>query len=240
MKTEWIMPVAGMGSMLLTLLIFGGCWVELRRRRLAARPNGGEWINALGFGLLPAMAIAKVYGQYTEAGSTGVPVMEPMKAVPWFTEAGRFFPGRIEMVLFLAAFIGICLWLMFRKGEFPPNGDMLGVSLTLWAGIRTATESLREISQMDVGEWRILYLAVLAVTAAWLILWTARRRKRIKNTSQTIIYWLVTLVTTAGIWCLVSGMLTTGSEIGNLAAVTGCSIARAGVLLAAGGDSRKG
>ncbi len=239
MKTEWILPAAGVGSMLLTLLVFGGCWIGMRRRRLKVPPGIGEWINGLGFGILPAMAVAKVYGQYTESGSTGTEIIQPLKPVLWITENGRFFPGRIEILFFLAAFTGICLWLIFRKSEFPPNGDMAGVSLTLWAGIRTVTETLREVSQMDVGEWRIVYLAIFAVTSLWLILWTFRRQKTIKNTSQTVIYWLVTIVTTAAVWVLVSGTLTTGSSIGNLAAVTGCSIARTAALLAAGGDSRK-
>ena len=240
MKTEWILPAAGMGSMLLTLLVFGGCWTGMRRRRLKLPPSIGEWINGLGFAILPALAVAKVYGQYTESGSTGTEIMEPLKPVPWITENGRFFPGRIEVILFLAAFTGICLWLIFRKNEFPSNGDMAGVSLTLWAGIRTVTESLREVSQMDVGEWRILYLAAFAVTVLCLIIWTRRRQKRINNTSQTVIYWLVTLVTTAAVWVLVSGTLTTGSGIGNLAVIAGCGIARTAALLAAGGDSRKG
>ena len=139
----------------------------------------------------------------------------------------------------LAVFLIMCLWMMIRKNDLPPNGDLLGVSMTLWAGIRTATESLRTESQLSFGDWRAVYLAALASVLIWMIVWTSRRRKRIKNTSQIILYWLVMLLCTAALWATVSGTVSTGSGIGDLAVSAGCGTFLAAAVLTAGGESRK-
>lgn len=240
MRTEWILPCAGLGSGLAVLLVFAGCWLALRRRRLRIRWSAGEWMNALGFALLPALAVFKAFEPYMGIGSVGKAVFDPLPLLPWATENGAFMPGRIELVLFLLAFLTVCLWLMIRRNDLGSRGDLLGVSMTLWAGIRTVTEGFRTDSQLSFGEWRAVYLLAFAAALLWMILWTGRRQKRIKNTSQTVIYWLVWILCTGALWTTISGTLSVGSEIGDLAVVVGCSAARTGVALAAGADSRKG
>ena len=236
MRTEWILPAVGMGSGILLLLLFGGFWAGLRRRRLHLK-GAGEWMNALGFGLLPALAVYKAFEPYTPVGSAGREVFDPLPEADWVTANGRFVPGRIEMILLLAAFIGLCLWMMIRKRDLGSHGDVMGISLTLWAGIRTVTEGFRAESQLDLGSWRVIYLACLAASLLWMMLWTGKRQKRIKNTSQTVLYWFVWVICCAALWTTISGTLSVGSEIGDLAVVTGCAAARAAASLATGAES---
>ena len=239
MSTEWIIPAAGAGAGLLMLILFAWGWLGLRRRRLRRRAGTGDWGNAIGFGMLPSLMTAKAFEAHL-AGSAGKALFRPVPEIPWLTENGLFAPDRIEMILFLAAFLGMCLWLIGRRNDFPPTGDLAGIAMTLWAAIRSVTEWLRAESRLSLAGWRVVYLLSMAVTLIWLALWTLQRQKRIKNTSQTVLYWLVTVIGSIGLWVIISGTLSTGSEIGDLAALAGCSAARAAAVLAAGAESRRG
>lgn len=221
------------------LILFTWGWLGLRKRRLRRRAGAGEWGNAIGFGLLPCAMTLKAFEAHME-GNAGRTLFRPVSEIPWLTENGLFVPDRIELGLFLAAFLGICLWLMGRRKDFPPTGDLAGVAMTLWAAIRSVTEWLRAESRLSLAGWRVVYLVSLAVTLIWLALWTLQRQKRIKNTSQTVLYWLVTVMGSVGLWVIISGTLSTGSEIGDLAALAGCSAGRAAAVLAAGAECRRG
>ena len=83
MRTEWILPCAGLGSGLAVLLVFAGCWLALRKRRLRIRWSAGEWMNALGFALLPALAVFKAFEPYMGIGSVGKAVFDPLPLLPW-------------------------------------------------------------------------------------------------------------------------------------------------------------
>ena len=238
MKTEWILPCAGAGAGIALLLIFTGCWLGLRKKRLHLKPGIGEWMNALGYALLPAVAIYKAFEPYTDIGNKGTAVFDPLPEIPWITENGRFVPGRIEMLL-LCAFAGICAWLMIRKRDLGPHGDLLGIAMTLWCGVRTVTESFRAESQVNLGDWRVIYLMGLAASLLWMVIWTGKRQKRIKNTSQTVLYWFVWVICSAALWTTISGTLSVGSQIGDLAVIVGCAAARAAVTLATGAESWK-
>ncbi len=168
---------AGAGLALLVLLTFANGWIGERGRRGEQRfPQ--TIVQGLGFGLLPALSVWKAFEQMTARGA-GAVVEDRMPAIPWLTEAGLYQPCRVEMVLLLLAFAGEILWLVLRKEEVPENGDLLPLSMSLWATVRLITERFRAGEACGIRPMEYVSAGVLVLCLA---LWVTRAFRQHKNT----------------------------------------------------------
>ena len=224
--------IASAGTALLALLLFAGIRMADRRKRSGKTLSGGEWINALGFGLLPAAAVWKAFERQTAAG-TGTAVTEPLPGIPWLTENGLFSPCSIEMTAALLCFAGVILWLAIRKEELPGNGDLLLVPACLWAGVRIVSESFRPEPQPVI---RYAYCVVILLC---LLIWTVRRTRIRPGAARTVGDWIAVPVCIAMIAATSEGFLSVGSPIGDLAVIAGCAVLSVLLALIAGSDCRK-
>ena len=144
--------VCGIGAALslLTLLAFANIWIGWKRKGSSEEGEKAfSLLDGLGFGLLPSIAVWKCFEHFTRLGQ-GNALTEDFPALPWVTEKGLFQPARLEALMALALFAALIVWLMARKKELPAMGDLAGVSLTLWGGVRLVTEGVR-ISQPGIG-----------------------------------------------------------------------------------------
>ncbi len=174
----------GAGAALLVTLAFADGWIGERKRR-GGSAFPGTLLNGLGFGVLPGAAVWKIFEQITFLRA-GKPLEEGMPTLPFVTENGLYQPSRLEMILALAAFAGVLIWLALRKRELPENGDLTGVSLTLWAAVRMLTEGFRAPEAALFGVRLLaLYLAA-GILALCLLFWTRRALRTKENTGYAL------------------------------------------------------
>ncbi len=174
----------GAGAALLTALAFADGWIGERKRRGGDR-RPGTLLNGIGFGLLPGAAVWKIFEQNTYLNA-GEAVGKGIPALPFVTENGLYQPASLEMILALAAFAGLVIWLALRKTEPEENGDLLGVSLTLWGTVRLITEGFRAPEAARLGtELLPVYLSA-AVMLLYLLIWTRRALRKKENTGYAL------------------------------------------------------
>lgn len=220
----------GIITAVLVLILFTLLRKAMNKKSAAKARALVSWLDEIGFALLPAAAVWKIYA-VTGAGA-GREIIEPLPLIPGLTENGRFIPENIEAAAALICFGGICIWLMIRKDGPEGTGDLLIVSLCLWSGIRIVTESFREPPN---NVFRYVYCAVIF---ACLIYWSLRRSQDTAMQRRMIFDWVAAGICTAMIVLTASGTLSVGSPIGDLAVVFGCSVLLMTVTLLCGGDQR--
>ncbi len=174
----------GAGAACLTALSFANGWIGERKRRGGAR-FPGTLMNGIGFGLLPAAAVWKIFEQHTFLKIGRVPG-EGILTVPWVTENGLYQPARLEMILALTAFAGIVIWLAVRRREPEENGDLLLISLTLWGTIRMITEGFRAPEAALCGTQLLPVYLSAAVMFLCLVFWTRRALRIKENTGYAL------------------------------------------------------
>jgi len=204
-RSGFRLSVTGIGAGLSCLTLLG---FAALRRKAGGGKGAGDALNGLGFGLLPAAAVWKIFEQRTRTGQ-GREIPEGLPRLPWISEGGAAQPCRIELILALLLFAAILLWLMLRKGETLPAGDLGGVSLACWAAARMLTENLRlrQIAALP-EDFRIAGWAAAAAMALILILWTGRAFRQQKNTGYAFACLPVFGLSVAGIVLIQNGILT--------------------------------
>ena len=223
--------MAGIAAALLILILFTLLRKAIVKQASSETKTLMKWLDGIGFGLLPSIAVWKIFESvYDGAGRA---VIEPLPRIPWLTENGRFLPCNIETAAALLCFAGLCLWLMFRKNELAGKGDLLIVSLCLWAGIRVITESFREAPDNVL---RYVYCAVILICLA---VWTVRQQKSPHAKQRAAGSWLAAVLCTAMIVLTASGTQSVGSAIGDLAVITGCAVLIVLLTLLSGSDGRE-
>ena len=104
---------AGIISALLILILFLLLRMVMNKKTAAGTRTLTKWLDAAGFGLLPAAAAWKIFdAAYAGAGRA---LIEPLPEIPWMTQNGRFLPCSIEAAAALLCFAGLCIWMMIRK-----------------------------------------------------------------------------------------------------------------------------
>lgn len=213
------------------LLLFMTLWLIGRKKRTGKSIFAGQVMNGIGFGLLPALAVLKAF---QEAGTgTGSKVLEPLPCIQWLSVNGYYMPGRIETSAAAVMFLLVCLWLILRKKELPDNGDLMIISVCIWAAIRLVTEDFRK-EPMDI--FRFTSCGTILACA---ILWSVRRARYSRMTARTIID------LTAVCACIAINLLTSlhilsaGSGIADYAVKTGSAALLLFLTLMIGGDLRR-
>ena len=140
---------------------------------------------------------------------------------------------RIEAAAALFLFLLLCLWLIFRKEEFPDNGDLLMIAVCLWSVIRLGTEDFRREPHL------LFHCTSSAIVILCLVIWTVRRIRICRMPLRTIAD--LTAVTA----CVAVNILTTvhvlsaGSDIADFAVKMGSALLAMILTLIAGSDVRK-
>ncbi len=224
----------------LVFFLFLLLWIRETRKISKGKPGVGTMFNAAGFGLLPGLAVWKIFEPYygLDVLSGGKKLFDPFGPAPCLTWDGRFLPERIELAALMIAFIAIVIWLIARRDFLPGNGDLFLTVICLWSAIRAVTETLRN-NPLRIGEISVFIVTSAAAEIAVMAVWTVRREKKHSGPVLTALECLAVLGC-----CTVSilqdaEILTTGSEIGNLAIAAGCSVLAAAIILSAGKDSRE-
>ena len=209
----------GIVTAVLVLILFILLRIAMNKKTAAETQKIMRWLDGIGFGLLPAAAVWKIFEErYSGAGRE---VFEPLPLIPGLTENGKFIPGSIEAAAALLCFAGICLWLIIRKEEMAGTGDLLIVSLCLWSGIRIV---------------RYVYCAAVLVCRG---IWTARQLHQTHAKQRIAGNWVAAILCTAMIVLTASGTLSVGSAIGDLAVILGCAVLMVLLTLLCGSDSRQ-
>ena len=169
------------GITVLTLLLMMVWWLLDRKKRTGRAFFAGQVMNGIGFGLLPALAVWKALEELGRS-HPGTEVPEPLPQTRWLCDGGRYVPVRIEMAAALVCFFLICFWLILRKEALPDNGDLLLISVCLWAGIRLVTEGFRAEPE------RIYRYASCSVILSAVILWAVRRSRIYHMPGRTAVW----------------------------------------------------
>ena len=215
----------------LVLVLFEAVWLFERKRKTRLPIFAGQVMNGIGFGLLPALAVLKGFQEMSTG--TGARLFEPIPAIRWVTENGYFRTGRIETAAAALCFLMLVVWLVIRKTDLPDNGDLLMITVSIWAAIRLVTENLRNEPQ-DVFRF-----ASCAVIIGCMVIWSVRRIKKY-NTPGRVTADLLTAGICAAVNLVTSmGILSAGSEIADFAVTTGSTMLLLMLTLISGGDLRK-
>ena len=233
------LTVTGIGAILalLTMVLFSGFRIPEARKRNGAELSTGDVLNAAGFGLLPGIAVWKVFERKTLLG-TGVARFEPIGEIPVIIANGRFAVSRVEMILAAACFAAIILWLCLRKDELPGNGDLLLTVVCVWGLTRAFTEGLREETLLRAGNVNLTQILLLLAADIPLAVWTVRLEAAQKNTAASVLEWIAVLSCEAVLVLNTADVLSAGSRIGDLAVNAGCVTLCMLLSLPAGKDSR--
>ena len=232
----FIRLTVGAASIILAFLVwvlFIWLWLADRKKRAGGKkPAAGDWLNALGFGLLPAIMIRKGFENISTTLS-GAKVSEPLPMIPWLTEDGCYIPCRIELMAAVICFGIVCLWLILRESDLPGNGDLLLTTLSIWAAVRIFMEGFRQ------EPWNILRYLCCGIMICCLAWWTVRRNRVCRGPGRTAADWMTVLICIAMLTVSAEGILTVGSPIGDMAVIAGCALLAETMTLIAGSDCRK-
>lgn len=213
------------------LLLFMSLWLAGKKKRTGGDVFAGQVMNGIGFGLLPALSVLKAF---QEAGTgKGSKVLDPLPCVRWLSVDGYYMPGRIETAAAAGLFILLCLWLIFRKSELPDNGDLIMITVCIWAAIRLVSEDFRR-DPMDIFRYAscgtILFCALT---------WSVRRSKMIRMPVRMFADLAAICICIAINLLTAKQILTMGSGIADFAVKTGSAVLMLLLTLLTGGDLRK-
>lgn len=230
--------VSGVGAALslLTVLMFANIRLGGRERTEGEGPNH-PLLDGLGFGLLPGITVWKLFEQGTRLGR-GVPLPEGIPAMAWITEGGVWMPSRLEAGLALGLFAAVVIWLMLRKKELPANGDLAGVSVTLWCAGRLVTEGTRALLPGIGGMPPVNGWLAAALMLLYLILWTARAVRASRHPGYAVSCGAVWTLSVAGIIMIRNEILTLNHPVAKIILVCAASALAMKAVLCMGRISR--
>ncbi len=215
----------------IVLFLFTALWLMGKKKRTGADIFAGQVMNGIGFGILPALAVLKAF---QEAGTgMGSKVLEPLPCVRWLSVAGCYMPGRIETVAAAAAFLLLCLWLIIRRTELPDNGDLIMISVGIWAAIRLVTEDFR-------AEPMFLFRCTSCVTILFCAtVWSVRRIRLVRVPARTVTELGAVCVCIAVNLVTAENVLTAGSAVADFFVKIGSAFLMLMLTLMIGGDLRR-
>lgn len=166
--------------------------------------HNGKFVNAVGFGLLPAFAVFRLFTEGTDFAFGRVSRTGWLRDTLLTAENAEgqcvYVVNRIEAIGLLLLFALLVLWLALRRERIPNNGDVLWVALTELGGFCLLTDILYEPEQVRIGEIPVLLAAGAFLILLALIVWTVVNAKKKKNTALMVACWVVYLVAMAAIY----------------------------------------
>lgn len=230
--------VTGFGAAVSFLIcaLFAGLW-KAKQKGGANESADSGWLNAIGFGVLPGIAVWKIFEQYTTL-SRGQTVIRPLPLIPFLTAEEAFCPSQIELLCAAAVFAGMVIWLMTIKKQPAGNGDLLQTIVCIWGMVRSTTELFRKEPLITIGKVNVAQILFMLAADVCLIFWTVRTDRMKKSTAAAVLEW-VTVISCQSIIILNRlGIIAPGSGIGDLALTAGCAALCLILMLLSGKDSR--
>lgn len=226
---------AGGALALLVILLFAALRVRDCRKR--GKPAGaGEWMNGIGFGVLPGAAVWKIFEQATTL-SHGKSLFEPLPALPYVTEGGCFQPSRIDMILAGAGFAVLLGCMIVRRKDYPGNGELLLRVLSVWTVVCALTENFRAEPLFRAGNVNLTQIIFLLMADICLAVRAARKIRAGKSTAFAVPEYTVALCCEIGMVLVTAGVLDVGSGIGNFAVIAGCAVLCIVIAVTAGRET---
>ena len=230
--------IFGAGCGLLTLLLLGFFFGAGRQKGNGRKGSPGLIVQSVGFGFLPGAAVFSAFITWHPAAQ-GIAVVKPFEAIPFFTENGLFLPARMEGAAAALCFLFLCGWLIGRKKEDLPEGDLLMISACLWAAIRIISELFRASSLLRFGTFSAVPGICCLVMILCLGIWSHRRNKRQQGRMLAIWDWVAVAFCAAVVMLTSWGVLSLGSGVADLAVIAGADLLMLTLILFAGADSRR-
>ena len=138
----------------------------------------------------------------------------------------------------MLCFTAVVSWLAFRKDEMPGNSDLLLTVLCVWGMLRAFTEVLRETTLLRAAGVNLTQVLMMLLADFSLTVWTIRLEAAQKNTAIAVLEWIAVLSAQAVMVLNTTGVLSAGSQIGDLVVNGGCMILCLLLILSAGKESR--
>ncbi len=230
---------AGAGGAVALLVILFFAALRVRDCRKRGKPVGlGEWMNGIGFGVLPGTAVWKIFEQATTL-SRGKSLFEPLPALPFVTEGGCFQPSRIEMILAGAGFAVLLACMIARRKDYPGNGELLLRVLSVWAVVCALTENFRAEPLFRAGNVNLTQIIFLLMADICLALRGARKIRAGKSTAFAVPEYIVALCCEVAMVLMTAGVLDVGSGIGNFAVSAGCAVLCIVITVTAGRETEE-
>ena len=212
-------------------LLFMTLWLIDRKKRTGKPIFAGQVMNGIGFGLLPGLAVWKALRDI--GVGPGVEIPEPLPLLDWLSSDGFFRPEHIEIAAALGCFLLMCLWLILRKKDLPDNGDLLLISVSVWAVIRLVTEDMRT-EPRDMFRY-----ASCAALMACLLIWSVRRAVTCGALWRVFLDAALVGICLAVHMVTAKKVLSVGSDIADFAVKTGSAALALLLTLLVGGDLRQ-
>ena len=228
----------GAGLSLLVLLGFAEAWITARRKTSPEEDGIGRVWNGIGFGLLPAVLIWKIFEAQTSRGG-GDAAPGEIPGAGWLLREGRWLPAQAEALLAAGLLIAVILWLVLRKEPIPENGDLMGISLGCYAAGRMLTEGFRAGQESRWFGGLAGWIAAAVMICA-LAVWIARAVRAKENTGYALACAPVMLAAVAGTVLIQNGILRTGNPWADLGMEAVCSLLAMKSLCCMGRVTRKG
>lgn len=184
-------------------LIFGKMYRKTVWAETLSGTKTGKRLNALGFGLLPSLAVFGLFTEGTENALGRISHSGWLKdtLLTAANEEGRivYRTGRIATVGLLLLFALLVLWLALRRERIPDNGDVLLVAVTELGGLITVMSLLSAEDSIRIGNIPLQAIIGFALMLIPLTVWTVRNGKQKKNTVLTVACWTVFILAAAAI-----------------------------------------
>ncbi len=229
----------GAGLALLTVLAFADGWIFVGNKNAPEAAGPGRVGNGLGFGLLPGIAVWKIFEHSTALGR-GKALPEGWSSLGFLSRDGAWLPSRAELMMVLLLFAAFALWLAVRKREIDENGDLFTVCAVCWAAVRLVTEDLRAEQLALFGDWRAVGWIFAGIMLSALILRSARDLRRGRNRGRVLGSVPLFLISVAGIVLIQNGVIHSSVLVMNLIAqILFAALAAAAVLLVGRAEGRE-
>ena len=227
----------GNAAGVLMLIVFSGIWVLFVQKR-DRKTMAGCWMDAVGFGVLPAIAVWKAF-EYAFSEPAGKTIGGSWEgSVYGIFGNGQFFPSGIEMIAVAAAFLAVVGWMMIRKEGLPGRGELLTVVICVWGLIRIVAEGFRR-DAFQAGNVSLGICAALGAEIICFFVWSVRRHRKQKSPGLTAIEWGAVISCGALIFLQNAGIIILRNDMANIAASAGLTLLMGALILGAGRDNRE-
>lgn len=222
----------GIPAALILWVIMALIWSGMYRKTIwAGSLNGtrnGKCLNAIGFGMLPALAVFRLFTEGTDLARGRISHSGWLKdtLLTMINVDGQsvYRTGRIGAIGLFLLFALLVLWLALRRGRITDNGDVLWTATVELGALMIVTSTLCREDGLKAGSMPIQVWIGFLLILIPLLIWAVRNGRQKKNTVYIVVCTAVFILSAAVVAVReYSGLL--GNETVTLTAIrTGASL----------------
>lgn len=229
---------------LIMFLIWSGMYKKTIWAGTLEGTGAGKRLNAAGFGLLPALAVFRLFTVKTELARGRISHSGWLKDTAFTMLNGDgqtvYCLALISTVGLLLLFALLVLWLALRKERIPDNGDVLWTSVTGLGALMIVISTIAREDGLKLGNMPVQVWIGFLLIMIPLLVWAVRNGRQKKNTAYIIVCTAVFFLTAAVVAVREYSELL-GNETVTLTAIrTGASLLAVKATLCLGRVSRNG